>query len=375
MKIGIITFHRAHNYGAVLQAYALKMHLVNKGHEVSFIDYWPDYRKGMYSLINFKFDDKRNLFYKMVKRTISTSLDLPFKFKRHARFQRFIRKRLGIIGNKGIKFGNQILDAYDAYIYGSDQIWRFNRFSDYSGFDPVYWGKYPVGSKGLKIAYAASMGRMNVGKDDFDFIKTHLQNFNAISVRENQLLDLVKPYSTNTIVQVLDPVFLLEKKQWEQLIPDNEKQEPYLLLYNLTRSKQATEAAERIARNKGYKIIELTGGVNFSRVGQRYKQNYGPIEFLTSIKHASFVIATSFHGVAFSILFERQFLSVDMGDNLARVTSLLSNLGIENRYLADLNSLSNIELIDYNKVNGLLLQDVAKSKEFLDVNLNNDLPK
>ena len=342
MKIGIVTYHRSHNYGAVLQAYALKTYLLSLGHIVEIIDYWPEYRKGMYDIIDFSFFKQPIPFFSKTKIAVREFVFYFPKKNRHQKFQRFIVENLGVDDTSSIiTKGDKIESIYEVYIFGSDQIWRNNKFKTFSGFDPVYWGKYPLGDSYKKITYAASMGELNY-KGQEAFIKEHLNYLNSIAVRESNLKEVLEQFTKKPVSQVLDPVFLLNRNDWESLIPQRKSKgksmgEKYLLFYQLNHSAVAKEFVNSLANSKNLRIIEIKGEVKLVTNPKKTKQYAGPLDFLELFKNASYIVSTSFHGVAFSIIFQKQFYALGMGNNSARVTSLLETLAIKDRYLTDEN--------------------------------------
>jgi polysaccharide pyruvyl transferase WcaK-like protein len=360
VKIGIITFQRAHNYGAALQAYALMTTLKRYGHEVEFIDYWPDYRKGMYDLINFSFlkDPSTGLLFKL-KKLVTVFLKLPRNVPRNRKFNQFFQKELDLAINSKYTKGEKIVDDCDLYVFGSDQIWRYNQlFLFQKGFDAVYWGKYPVTAK-RKIAYAASMGVMEMDEDKRKFVKEHLQNFSAISVRENYLKEFISSLSEIPVSQVLDPVFLLEKHDWQKLSCLNKTppKEKYILFYHLLFSAEALKLVDRLAKHYSLTIIEI-GGIK--------KRSFaGPIGFVNLISQADFVVSTSFHGAAFSIIFQKQFYALGMKKNSGRVQSLLASLAIPDRLVDKAEQVDLDEIINYEEVACKLDAQKRESLEFL----------
>ncbi len=264
--------------------------------------------------------------------------------------------------------GENIVDDCDLYVFGSDQIWRYNKlFLFQKGFDPVYWGKYPITAK-RKIAYAASMGMMEMDEDREKFVKVHLQNFTAISVRENYLKELITSLSDTPVSQVLDPVFLLEKYHWQKLSVSNKTtpKEKYILFYHLVFSKEALKLVDQLAKHYSLKIIEIGSKEHLLKFSRRYNQVAGPIEFLHLFSQAAFVVSTSFHGVSFSIIFQKQFYALGMKKNSGRVQSLLESLAIPERLIdkadqADLN-----QAIDYEEVACKLNLQKQKSIKFLE---------
>ena len=133
MKIGILTFHCAHNYGAVLQCYALQEMLKGMGHTVEIIDYRPDYLRMPFDVINLHRIQSRNLL-RLVKSIILETLSLSQRIIRHRKFDSFIKYYLNLSRSVGIS------SDYDVYVMGSDQIWNPKITN---GFDGVYFGYLP----------------------------------------------------------------------------------------------------------------------------------------------------------------------------------------------------------------------------------------
>jgi len=365
MKIGILTYHRAHNYGAVLQAFALKSYLILQGYDVEFIDYWPKYRKGMYDFVDFSFLNEKISTAEKIKELLKQLLIFPKNVVRYTRFQRFIKHQLNVSNSSIVRDGSQIKDKYDLIIFGSDQIWRNNNFKTFKGFDPIYWGQFPEDSNVKKIAYAASMGIMHSTIAQEEFIKEHLRNFHSITVRENKLGNLIQSLTNKKIEQVLDPVFLLDSKEWLQLLSkSNLVKKNYVLLYHLNNSPEAKILTNKIAKLYNCKVIEIRGTVKpFSL---NFYETIGPKRYISLIANAKAIVSTSFHGVAFSIIFKKQFYALGMRNNSERVTSLLKSLDISDRYITNIDTLENINNpIDYKKVDDTLSYLIKTSKNFL----------
>ncbi|WP_051160121.1 polysaccharide pyruvyl transferase family protein, partial [Cyclobacterium qasimii] len=321
MKIGIITYQRSHNYGAVLQAYALLSTLKKNGHDVEIVDYWPHYRDGMYDNLKYKFLPNDISVIDKTKTIVTDFLSYERRIRRSKKFENFIKSRLKLTGDT-IKNGVDIVDKFDLIIYGSDQIWRYNNYNLFKGFDPVYWGKFPINCP-KKITYAASMGVMDIDDSKLTFVKENLSNFDNISVRESSLKDLIQPLTDKKIDQVLDPVFLLSKNEWNELTFKSKINRKYVLFYNLLSSKEGTLMADTIALKLGCKVIEISGNIQPLKYSNRFQQTTGPKEYVNLFKNAEFIVSTSFHGVAFSIVFDKQFYALGMGKNSSRVQSLL----------------------------------------------------
>lgn len=371
MKIGIFTFHRAYNYGAVLQAFALKKYLEYLNNDVFFIDYWPKYHERVYKLWNWSFlSDKTLSPITKIKYGVSLFLTYYIKRRRFNKFKGFIKSYLDVINEKAIySTGQMIAPIADMYIYGSDQIWRYDRAI--GTFDPVYFGLYP--KDGVKIAFSASMGVLEESSDSVNFLQNNLSNFQNISVREENLCQFIQPFIKIKVEQTLDPVFLLSAEEWKNLFGLQDRNEKYILFYNLlTPSDFVNDIVSSFSESLGYKIIEISGIVRPCCFGRRFKQNIGPVEFLDLVYNSALIISSSFHGVAFSLIFQKQFVALGMKHKGDRVKSLLKKLEIPDRYLDKEESINSLKPIDYSSVNDLLESYKLKSKDYINQVINKE---
>lgn len=345
MKIGILTYHRAENYGAMLQAYALKVYLQTLGHEVSFVDYWPKYHYDYFRLFPWEQLKARNLFSRIGYVVKLVFWVIP-RYMRKRRFQKFMHARLHI--SSEIKYVSEdTTEQYDVVVYGSDQIWRKQNLGGV-GFDGWYFGTENVCAS-KKVAYAGSMGTLQLTDDDTDYIKQMMKNFHSLSVREKDLQLLLSNLNISAAL-VIDPVFMLSKSHWEELSNNSHvKKGKYILFYHLLDTPESTCFAEKLSRQSGLPIREVTKIMSFKHIGSRYIYSASVEDFLSLIREAEYVVSNSFHGVAMSIIFEKQFFAVGMGKRANRVVSLLDSLGISDRYIdGDIGSFN--KSIDYVKV-------------------------
>ena len=371
MRIGILTYHRAYNYGAVLQCYGLKTFLESQGHIVSIIDYWPDYHADTYKILN-GFRTKSTL--SKIKSLIILLIGIRRIRKRNNGYKQFIYNYLNI--NK--KISHKTIDSvkslvFDIVVYGSDQIWRKSFVNGVFSYESIYWGELPKKVM-RKISYAASMGIINdINENDTKFIKRMLLNFDAISVRECDLLKLLSDQFNVNAKLVLDPVFLIDKIEWLQLCvkasKKSEIKEKYILFYHLVHSEESMAFVNNLAKRNGYRIIEIRGKVNPIKIGTQYYQTLNPIDFLELIKNAEIVVSTSFHGIAFSIIFEKQFYAIGMGTNSGRAKSLLNILNIHNRYIETDYKQFFFDNIDYSKIFPKLMTLKEESIAYLNSNI------
>ncbi|GGH30733.1 polysaccharide pyruvyl transferase family protein [Sphingobacterium alkalisoli] len=358
MEIGILTFHRAHNYGAVLQLFGLYKYLESKGHSVSVLDYWPTYREGQYSLVSTKiYKDPAKDIKSKTAYIVKDGVTFFEKFIKWKKFQNFIKDF------QHINFDQVSSDTLklDVIFFGSDQIWRHNNF----GFDSKYFGAFDTSA--IKVSYAASMGIENVSEEANSELRNLVRNIDSISVRESTLEKKLKDLGVSDVLQVLDPVFLLHRRQWIEFFPEIERRNKrkYLLFYNLLNDLQSKKRAIQLCKENSWRFVEIHGDVKPFRWIMGVKTTTGPVDFLKLVNNAEFVVTSSFHGVAFSILFNKQFLACGFGANSSRVKSLLNLLMINDRHLDENSDFKDVE-IEYSLVNNRIDELVFKSKNFID---------
>ena len=370
MKIGILTYQRAHNYGALLQAYALKTYLKSLGHQTEVIDYWPEYHDEDYKLIPYF---KPRSFLGKIKAILLLFLGYNRIIKRANGYKKFMSKHLNLTVNPKYSNEQEMSEIeYDVVVYGSDQIWRKSNYPFFKGFSDLFFGD-SLKKVNKKITYAASMGIIDVDNQDKDYLKRKLKNFDSISVREEELKLLVDEIKEDNVSLVLDPVFLLAKEEWVELntsaIPLS--QDKYIFFYQLMPSKDSIDFVQRLKEFYGYKVIEIRGRVEPLLFGNRYHQTASPFDFLSLLQNAEIVVSTSFHGVAFSLIFEKQFYALGMEKNSGRVQSLLNKLNISERLITTTNQLNFEEKVNYQNVNIRKQELINQSQNYLIKTLNN----
>lgn len=358
MKIGILTFHCAHNYGAVLQCYALQEVLKGMGHTVEVIDYRPDYLRIPYDVISLRRIWSRNPL-RLAKRIISETLSFPQRILRHREFERFINRYLNLSKSTGIP------SDYDVYVIGSDQIWN-SKITN--GFDGVYFGYFPF-PKGKRkyIAYAASMEAESLDRVAKDYLRKALNNFDAVSVRETHLAALLQPLTDKKISVVLDPTLLADASVWDSFLGSKPLERKYVLVYQVRVDEATMRIANHIASQLGAKVVTISSYSTWKRSKHLYWAE-SPQAFVNWIKHASCVVTTSFHGTAFSIILNKSFYSLALGSGDTRSASLLKLVGLEDRMI-DKSALPSFQQIDYagRQVNDKLAKYRNASRTFLQI--------
>lgn len=356
MKIGICTVHYAHNYGAMLQGYALKTILEQMGHSVVMTD------RRSNPLTQWK---PRPLFVGSLKCVLlypkyMYKWYLPKYFTLHKREKNFEKFLWTYLNDK--PYNGERLDAI---IYGSDQIWSKFEY----GYDDIWWG-VKESNTDKRISYAASMGVLAVSDNDEAYIKNALSRFAAVSVRESNLQqELTKRHLySKPIERMIDPSFLLDKEEWATINNRRIVKEPYLLFYDFQKDDETTRIAHYIAEQKHLRIIRLSDGVEHVNKEDGYMVSAGPIEFISLFRHADFVVSSSFHGTAFSIINNKQFYVRQIW-NSDRVKTLLDTMGIADRFVEKLADVDLNAEIDYSSVNQKIETNRERGLMFLKENL------
>ena len=248
----------------------------------------------------------------------------------------------------------------DIYICGSDQIWntKFN-----NGKDPAFYLDF-VPKEKVKVAYAASFATDSIDKEVKEITKERISKLDYVGVREISALDILNRLGIKNGVQVLDPVFLLNKFEWEELTYEINSNEKYIFVYDFDGNELIRDVALKLAKEKKLKIYTVFK----SNYSDKVIKNMGPIDFISYIKNAEFVISNSFHGTAFSIIFERQFAVVNRKEAInTRMRDLLNILNINHRLIGKKDDFDNIvKNVDYNKINKYLKEKIKLSKSYLD---------
>lgn len=321
-KCGIITFHRAHNYGAVLQAYALQRAVSKLGYYVGIIDYSPDTINTGYALVPKK---SKVTWGRYIKAWVGFFLDIKRKTRRFKKFNDFINRKLNLlcVNDKCV----------DVLLLGSDQIWNPHLTG---AVDPVYFGFIePMKPKRI-ISYAASMGTTELDGAQRDSFFSYLNNLDYIGVREDSLKEYIGSHVAKNVTITLDPTLLLDKCDWDDIAEFNSKTaDEYCLVYEV-QPHPATEKIVSTIRNElNIQVIKI-GAKSNHRISRDVITDSSPGEFVGYFKRAKFVITTSFHGTVFSIINNIPFITLQFNNSIdLRSKSLLTSLGLQDHLIAD----------------------------------------
>lgn len=365
-KIGIITFHCAHNYGAMLQAYALKKYLLQIGYEAHIVNYRCrtilDSYYQHFSVVQMV--GRRGLLFPWRwGRTAKTLYWVHTHRQEHAeRREKFVRfEKTYLLDPECAPVSPKEIGRLrlDAFIFGSDQIWN----SDITGEEEaVYWGQFQIEGQ-QRIVYGASHSQRMLTPAEQKNIALCLSSFDGVSVRENFLAEQVKEITGQQVPVVVDPTLLLVGQDYEKLLPPNHVGEkPYVLLYMMHESEESKKAARRTGLPM--KIIGCRNKELFCDIGPEKILDAGPIEFLDLLRHAACVITNSFHGTVFSILFQRPFCVISEED--PRIDNLLLAAGLENARILDASEFSPESFVQSTSETFQKLQSsIDFSKEYL----------
>ncbi len=362
MIVGIITFHNAINYGAVLQCYALKEFLTKRGHNVQVLNYRNPYVEDYSKIVPLTVVSKEKGLLAKAKCIIKNLILYKKKQKISKVFKAFVSTRLNI-SSKIISSPN-IPSNYDYILFGSDQIWNPKLCG---GFDPVFWGQFPKGEAKF-VAYAASAGNPSLfSEDDWQRAFSYLKAFDFISVRELVLKqELIQRFSFS-VSNTIDPTLLVEPEVFSS-IARTPAINNYIFVYNVMNDDYSEEFAAFLAKKIGGVVVI---GQAKPRVKSIKKLNdsilldsASPEEFLGYIKNARIILGNSFHSIALSIAFRKDFYSLDSSKS-ERVFSLLSQIGLVSRHVKSTDRNIGLESIDYLVVEPKLEQLRKDSIQFV----------
>ena len=367
-NIAILTLPLSTNFGGNLQAFALQKILLNMGFEVETLNYRQKMNSDIWKLLS---TFKQKIFF-------------------NKKIHHFFRNELHIIGANHEKFIKENLvyspelntiDALKKYIYknnydvvivGSDQVWRLS----YSQRIYSYFLDFIDNSKIKKISYAASFGvdYWEFNDEATRYINQLMQQFSAISVREDSAIDLCnEKLNVENVKEVLDPTLLLNADDYKHLYKYEDsiskgKIFSYILDSSLEKEKILTEVVSKL--NKDVVSIQPSKTKKESLyVKDLESYVYPKIEiWLKGIAEADFVVTDSFHGTVFAILHNKPFISIiNKERGAARFYSLLSKLNLIDRIISDHNDFDwqSLYEINYKEVNNLLERYRSESYNFL----------
>lgn len=311
-KVGVLTFHRAINNGAVLQAYALLQALELIGVECEDIDYSAK-----------KIDESYNII-PLFKRVTLKSIILYFiqdifEVRTQKKFAEFRRNYLNISKEN---YDNNLVHAagkYDVLIAGGDQVW--NR--ELTGNDDAYFLSFDIAAQ--KYSYSASIGKDELEQCEVEQLKRYLCDFKGITVREQSAAELLSKECGLVCSVVPDPVFLLKKDEWISKLNLHTSNNKFILFFMLHNNPKMISFANNLSKSTGLPVVRITN--DFVKIrGIRASRGNGPIDFVNKIYNAQYIITDSFHALAMSLIFNKEvFIGLKTG-NLSRLNIRIENI-------------------------------------------------
>ncbi len=320
MKIGIIT-KIGKNYGAVLQAYALKKACEKMGNESHIIKYVPDKSRKTYHVCQYPWGPRGSI-------ANIKALTYFSKYKSSSeKFLEFREKNFDFIGDY---YSYDMLclqpPECDIYISGSDQVWNPE-----ISFDKAFYFSFIENENKKLTSYAASIGLKKIPDSIEEEFKSRLEKFDYISVRERQAKTILSNMGIESVVTP-DPTLLFSRDEWNKMAKCTIKG-PYILCYFVSFPKGIDNIVNSVKKRMGkeYTVVNLMSSEESSSIGDIKIRDAGPEEFLGLFKNASYVITSSFHGTVFSIINRKPFMTTLYSSTSSRVTELLDTVGLSDR--------------------------------------------
>ena len=348
------------NYGSALQTWALHQAIKKLGYTPVLVDYCPDILADKDPLNPFG-----NMWDKDAESKRMVELTMPAIRINYDKFERFYREEFTRTKMKytSENFNDVVsFEKIDGFVCGSDTIFCPDEF----GFDDGYYANFNV-MKGKSVAYAASFGDPHFNEKTYKMLNERIINFQALGIREPKMIPYLIQHTNCPVQRVLDPTLLLTADEYNP-ITNNTNEEKYLLLYSRRYSPNMEAYAERLAKKNGWNIIDISlRAINAER-GHKMAYDAGVEEFLGLVKNAEYVVTNSFHGMIFSVQFERPFVifSREQCDN--KISELLQIFNLNDRILVTGDEL--FDKIDYDDVHKRIADARKESLAFLNMELD-----
>lgn len=367
LKIRILSYQNAQNFGAVLQAYGLQQTLKSLGYtDISFINYNPNYLRKRYLVFPSKWYLPKEKGIRMI---VSFYINLPFKlFNRWRRNYLFNNSRRRLLKQTS-EIYNKFQDIHnikcDALILGSDQIWSIW----ITGVpDPVYFGKGDYIGLKRTISYAPSTELSTF--DNPDVVKTiseYIKGIDCLSVREESVREKLKDILGIEARVCVDPTILCGKERFDRIALERTIKNDYILVYSYNNgAKPIQDIIKTIPNINDYEIHYISFGCSGARetFSSNSHNEIGVEEFVTLFKYASYVVTNSFHGLVFALLYNTKFAVAYEAGKSARCESLLLQLGCKNKLIHSYDEID-WNSFDYKYINSKMEELRNQSKNFL----------
>ena len=358
MKIGIITVHRAYNYGSVLQCYALQEYLKKQGHDVWVIDYRQQWTEAVYSPFSIYY-----IWHFLSKGDYRAIIDYVRKSKIRWRvinqqkriFKAFIRKF-----NLTASCRRRVPKGFDVYLVGSDQLWTHQCVG---GEDKFYLGYFKHSPKSKVVGYSLSASTTSLHEFGKERLPEIIGNFDKLSFRELSNAEMVRQMTGIQLPITIDPTLLADADLWDSMVNDSWKDRNFIAIYQ----------ARPVVGNNNYlkeKALVMAGEMQCEIIDLRTME-YTVEDFVSIIKYAKCVLTTSYHATVFSMLMETPCYAIKLNDGLdVRYVDLLTELGLEEE-LVDMDFEPKPLTIDFSGLKDRIKRYKESSVEYL-ASINDD---
>ena len=356
MKTFTITYHHTHNYGAVLQAYALQQAILSLGHDNVIFEY-PERGSlyGKWKGIDIK-STLRNCYVNwliFLRYQKISKRDKGFKqFHKRMSLSRCYRSMADLRNN---------VPEVDAFIVGSDQVWNLKGNPEFVPARLLDFGQGNV----IRCSYAASIEKLDYTDVQKDLVKRCLARFKGISLREESAREYIENITGYSCVRCLDPVFLLSKEQWNQIAVDSAVKEPYILCYQVQSVPGMQTVVDTLKKRTGYKVVAVCCDA-IKRLRTDYSIfDASPEEFLGLYKNAALVVSASFHGTAMALVYNKPVYALVKPKHGKRIKEILHLVGMDSFVVDGNEEIPKMEDVNTLFVNKVLETEKEKSIEYL----------
>ena len=372
--ISFTTHSRHLNYGAVLHGWAFQQVLKGMGCESVIIDYVPmslTHYHLKWPVIN-TLRSWRHPFV-MCRRLVQWLVSTRANLRKYAKFEEFKEKNLvctpQIYTEEGLVAASELEGCTPAvFVCESDVIWKM---SATHGLDRGFFLDFPASKGRRKVAYAPSVGNKPLSPDEERRFAEYVRGFDAVSSRERAGAEILAGILGRDVPWVLDPTLLLASTDYAALAKPTSRK-GYVLLYSCMKfNANMVREAKRLAERLGKPLVEVGNfGVNRLIFGHEVIDDAGIEEWLGLFMNADCVVCNSFHGICFSLVFEKPFFAFRRSDSDWRFTNICEELGLMDRLVdRDGRIPVNVPDIDFGRVKGILDGHVSRSLEFIEQNI------
>jgi len=363
-KVGILTMHYADNFGSVLQSYALQEALKSLGYQPEFINFLSQKERDNHDYGIHLFKSIRKLgFRRGMYKVLSALYSYRHNKKRKKLFDKFRQQYLNVDSKLFVNSDNirQFGKDYDILVTGSDQVWNpYFVLPD----GQAYLLNFATKNQ-KKYSYAASIAVAPLKMEKMDF--SLISDFDGISIREEKQKDKLIELSKREDIQVhIDPTFLLDKSTWLKISDDPKLKNRYIFIYDLVPSQELITFANKMAKKFHLDIVSFSNSSAFIN-NVLWLQNCSPNSFLGLLNNATYSISSSFHGVALSIIYEKNFIAFPHPTRGSRITGLLKLTNFENRLIYNSDDFDDFDFsdIDYSPVKSIIEKEKDKAFAYL----------